>query len=144
MIYTGPTKKALHIALDAHKDQVDKIGLPYVFHPFHLAEQMPDEISVCVALLHDVIEDTDITFGDLIEQGIPQPAIETLKLLTHDDFVPYMDYVRKIKDSQNSIAIAVKLADLRHNSDLSRLDEIDEKALLRVEKYRGAIEILEN
>ena len=144
MIYTGPTKKALHIAFDAHKDQVDKTGLPYVFHPFHLAEQMPDEISVCVALLHDVIEDTNITFGDLIEQGIPQPAIEALKLLTHDDFVPYMDYVRKIKDSQNSIAIAVKLADLRHNSDLSRLDEIDEKALLRVEKYKAAIEILEH
>ena len=143
MFYTELTKKAMRIAYDAHKEQVDKSGLPYIFHPFHLAEQMEDEISICVALLHDVVEDTAITFEDLAAQGILDSVIEALKLLTHDDAVPYMNYVQKIKESGNEAAIAVKLADLRHNSDISRLDRIDEKAILRIEKYKRAIEILE-
>ena len=62
MLYSAMTKKAMKLCFDAHKDQVDKSGLPYVFHPFHLAEQMTDETCVIVALLHDVIEDTDWTF----------------------------------------------------------------------------------
>ena len=65
MIYTAGTKKALKLCFEAHKDQVDKSGMPYVFHPFHLAEQMSDERSTIVALLHDVIEDTEYTFEDL-------------------------------------------------------------------------------
>lgn len=69
MIYTTLTKKALKICFNAHKNQVDKTGVPYVFHPFHLAEQMDTEDSVCVALLHDVVEDTDITFDDLTKEG---------------------------------------------------------------------------
>lgn len=70
MIYTEMTKKAMRIAFDAHKEQVDKTGLPYIFHPFHLAEQMTDEISVCAALLHDVVEDTELSFEALATQGI--------------------------------------------------------------------------
>ena len=61
MIYTVLTNKAIQIAYEAHQGQVDKAGLPYIFHPFHLAEQMTDEISTCVALLHDVAEDTDVS-----------------------------------------------------------------------------------
>ena len=85
MIYTALTKKAMRIAFDAHKDQVDKAGLPYIFHPYHLAEQMDDEVSVCAALLHDVVEDSSMTFDDLAVQGIPTAVIDVLKLLTHDD-----------------------------------------------------------
>ena len=80
MIYTALTKKALQIMFDAHKDQLDRAGAPYVFHPFHLAEQMPDEISVAAALLHDVVEDTAITFDALAVQGIPDEVIGILKL----------------------------------------------------------------
>ena len=109
MIYTPLTKKALKISFKAHKDQVDKSGLPYVYHPFHLAEQMNDEYSTCVALLHDVVEDTDITLDDLASEGFPAEVIDALALMTHDDNVPYMDYVRKIKT--NPIATKVKLAD---------------------------------
>ena len=69
MIYTGLTKKALKLCFEAHKEQVDKSGMPYVFHPFHLAEQMTDEATTVVALLHDVVEDTDITFEELKKQG---------------------------------------------------------------------------
>ena len=142
MIYTEMTKKALRITIDAHKEQVDKAGLPYIFHPFHLAEQMDDEVSTCVALLHDVVEDTDITFENLLQYGISQEVIDILKLLTHDTDIPYINYVQKIKDSDNLPAIAVKLADLRHNADLTRLSEIDDKALARVDKYKSAIAIL--
>jgi (p)ppGpp synthase/HD superfamily hydrolase len=143
MIYTDITKKAMRIAYDVHKEQVDKSGLPYIFHPFHLAGQMKDELSVCVALLHDVVEDSTVTFDNLATQGIPASVIDVLKLLTHDDAVPYTDYVQRIKNSGNQTAIAVKLADLRHNSDASRLDVVDEKTVARFRKYQEAIDILE-
>ena len=142
MIYTPLTKKALKLCFEAHKNQVDKTGLPYVFHPFHLAEQMKDEYSTVCALLHDVVEDTEYTFEDLIKMGFPNEVIEALKLLTHEDDVPYMDYVKAL--SVNPIAKAVKIADLTHNSDTSRLDVVDEWALKREEKYKKALEFLNN
>ena len=142
MIYTPLTKKALKLCFEAHKNQVDKTGLPYVFHPFHLAEQMKDEYSTVCALLHDVVEDTEYTFEDLINMGFPNEVIEALKLLTHADDVPYMDYVKAL--SVNLIAKAVKIADLTHNSDTSRLDVVDEWALKREEKYKKALEFLNN
>lgn len=139
MIYTDLTKKALKISFNAHKDQLDKSGMPYVYHPFHLAEQMDDEYSTCVALLHDVVEDTDTTLDDL-SRIFPKEVTDAIALMTHDDNVPYLDYVRTIKS--NPIASKVKLADLKHNSDLTRLDTVDDKALERVEKYKKAINIL--
>ncbi|MBQ3284781.1 MAG: GTP pyrophosphokinase [Ruminococcus sp.] len=140
MLYTELTKKALKLSFQAHKNQVDKSGIPYVYHPFHLAEQMDDEYSTCVALLHDVAEDTDITIEDIKAMGFPAQVTDALALMTHDDSVEYLDYVRALAD--NPIARKVKKADLKHNSDLSRLDTVDEKALERVEKYRKALEIL--
>ena len=142
MIYTDLTKKALRLCFDVHKNQVDKTGLPYVFHPFHLAEQMDDEISTICALLHDVVEDSPITFENLLEMGFPQEAIDVLKLLTHEKNVPYMDYVAKIKT--NPTAKKVKIADLRHNSDKTRLTVIDETMEKRFEKYDSALELLLN
>lgn len=140
MIYTENTKKALKLCFDAHKDQVDKSGLPYVFHPFHLAEQMKDEDTTIVALLHDVVEDTEYTLDDIRTMGFSDSVIAALALLTHDENTEYMEYVTAIK--KNPIATAVKLADLRHNSDLSRLDTADEKAEKRRGKYLAAIELL--
>lgn len=141
MIYTKMTKKALRLSFNAHKDQVDKSGMPYVYHPFHLAEQMDSEETVTVALLHDVVEDTDYTMEDMIAMGFPKSVTDALALMTHDRAVPYMDYVAKIK--ANPIATAVKLADLRHNSDTSRLETIDETVRRRVQKYHDAIALLE-
>ena len=140
MIYTELTKKALQLSFEAHKDQKDKSGMPYVYHPFHLAEQMRDENTTIVALLHDVIEDTDYTLGDIKAMGFPDEVIDALALMTHDKSVPYMDYVAKIKS--NPIARAVKQADLRHNSDLSRVNTVDGKAIRRVQKYADAIKLL--
>ena len=141
MIYTEQTKKALKLCFEAHKEQVDKSGLPYVFHPFHLAEQMDTEETTIVALLHDLVEDTDYTIDDLIAMGFSKDVTDAIALMTHADDVEYMDYVAAIKE--NPIAKAVKLADLKHNSDLSRLDTIDEKVLVRREKYQKAIALLE-
>ncbi len=141
VIYTSETKKAMKLCFEAHKDQVDKSGMPYVFHPFHLAEQMQDETTTVVALLHDVIEDTDYTLQDLTDMGFQKEITDALALLTHDKDVPYMDYVATVKG--NAVAKAVKLADLQHNSDLSRLDVITDKALARKEKYMQAIALLE-
>ena len=140
MIYTDLTKKAVKLMFEAHKEQTDKSGLPYVFHPFHLAEQMQDEATTVTALLHDVVEDTDYTIENLETMGFGKDVCDALRLLTHDKNVPYMDYVRRIKE--NPIAVAVKIADLRHNSDLSRLDNVTDADRERVKKYREAIRIL--
>ncbi len=140
MIYTPETKKAMKLCFEVHKEETDKSGLPYVFHPFHVAEQMPDEKTTVAALLHDVVEDTPCTLQDLADLGFDAEILDALALLTHEEGVPYMEYVARIRD--NEIARTVKLADLRHNSDLTRLDRIDEAAIKRVEKYRAAIELL--
>ena len=117
MIYTPLTMKAMKIAYDAHHGQVDKAGVPYVFHPLHLAEQMDDEISCCAALLHDTVEDTDVTLEQLAAE-FPAEVVEAVRLLTHAPGTDYYDYVRAIRE--NPIAMKVKFADLDHNSDQSR------------------------
>ena len=142
MLYTDMTKKALRLCFEAHRDQRDKSGLPYVFHPFHLAEQMPDELTTTVALLHDVVEDSPFTLEDLSALGFPPAVTEAVALMTHEKGTPYLDYAARL--GRNPAARTVKLADLRHNSDLTRLDRVDEEALARVEKYQKAIELLES
>lgn len=138
MIYTELTKRALKVCFDAHKNDIDKSGMPYVFHPFHVAEQMDDEVSTIVALLHDVVEDHSdkYPFEALEGMGFGDEAMEALHLLTHKEGVSYMDYVQEIKT--NPIARKVKLADLAHNSDSSRLDTISKKDRERIEKYEAA------
>ena len=101
---------------------------------------MDTEEECIVALLHDTVEDSDVTFDDLEKDFSPE-VVQAVKLLTHDSKVDYMDYVRAIK--MNPIARKVKLADLHHNSDLTRLTNPTEKLINRIEtKYRKAIEIL--
>lgn len=143
MIYTPLTNKAMRLAYAAHDGQTDRSGLPYIFHPYHLAEQMTDEISVCVALLHDVVEDTPVTM-DKLEQEFPPEVTDALRLLTHIEGTDYYDYVRAIR--QNPVARAVKLADLAHNSDETRMagcEEVSEERLARWrEKYARARAIL--
>ena len=141
MIYTENTNKALRLASEAHRGQFDKSGVPYVFHPLHLAEQMDDEDSIVAALLHDVVEDTAYSLEDLRAMGFPARALEAVALLTHDPAEPYLSYVVRVKE--NPVARRVKLADLRHNSDLSRIQKVTARDLERVEKYAAAIRLLE-
>lgn len=141
MIYTPMTRKAMKIAYVAHAGQVDKTGVPYIYHPIHLAESMTEEKAVITALLHDVAEDTDITIDDLAREGFHADILTALTLLTHNPAEEYMDYISRL--STCPLARKVKLADLRHNSDVTRLDAIDEKTARRLEKYRRAIQLLE-
>ena len=133
MIYTALTKKAMKVAYEAHHGQIDRSGTPYIFHPFHVAEQMDDELSVCTALLHDVIEDTEITFEDL-----------TGEFLTRDKNMNYFDYIRKLR--KNPIAKKVKQADLLHNSDVTRLSDCENMSAEQISRlhgrYKRALEIL--
>jgi hypothetical protein len=140
MLYTELTQKAMQICFEAHRDQADKGGMPYVFHPFHLAEQMETEDETCAALLHDVVEDTAWTHEQLAACGFSPAVMEALQLLTHDDRVPYLDYVEAL--SGNRIAARVKLADLRHNSTPGRLKAIGERERRRMRKYLRAQAIL--
>ena len=142
MIYTELTNKAMKIAYAAHHGQVDYNGIPYIFHPIHLAEAMEDEISCCAALLHDVVEDTEVTMEELAKE-FPPEVIEVLKLLTHEEGVHYFDYVRSIKG--NPVAVKIKLADLAHNSDQSRCigsGLTEEKLAYWRQKYAKALDIL--
>ncbi len=145
MIYTPLTNKAMRIAYAAHMGQVDKSGLPYIFHPYHLAEQMEDELSVCAALLHDVAEDTEITLEQL-EPEFPPEVIQALRLLTHEKGTDYFAYIQALRS--NRIARAVKLADIRHNADETRYagcENVPEEQLARRrQKYAKARAILEN
>lgn len=141
MIYTPMTRKAMKIAYNAHAGQADKTGIPYIYHPIHLAESMSDENSVITALLHDVAEDTNITIDDLAREGFHEDILTALTLLTHNPAEEYMDYISRL--STCPLARRVKLADLRHNSDVTRLDSIDEKTARRLEKYSRAIRLLE-
>jgi (p)ppGpp synthase/HD superfamily hydrolase len=144
MIYTKLTVRAMQIAYAAHHGQNDVNGVPYIFHPYHVAEQMDDEYSVCVALLHDVVEDTDVTLSEL-EKEFPKEVTEAVRLLTHDLSMDYAVYIEAIK--QNEIARKVKSADLAHNSDQSRV--VDKAAVSAEklkqwrEKYAFAKELLE-
>ena len=116
-------------------------GIPYVFHPFHVAEQMQDEKSTIVALLHDVVEDTDYTLNDLRSMGFDDEVVEAISLLTHEDDVPYEDYLRRIKT--NPLAKKVKIADIMHNSDQTRLEDNDPRAEYWDKKYKKAMQIIE-
>lgn len=142
MIYTPLTNKALRFAYNAHHGQLDYNGIPYIFHPVRLAEAMDDEISCCAALLHDVVEDTPVTFEEL-EAEFPGEVVSVVRLLTHTDETDYYDYVRNIRT--NPIAVKVKLADLEHNSDQTRCvgsDLTEVQLAYWKRKYEKAREIL--
>ena len=142
MIYTNMTIKAMKLAYEAHHGQVDGSNTPYIFHPLHLAEQMKDEITCTVALLHDVVEDTAVTLEEL-KAEFPPEVTDAVALLTHDRVGDYFEYVAKIRN--NPIAKAVKLADLRHNMDHSRNSGMDipkERLEHWKNKYTKAMQIL--
>ena len=88
MVYTPLTIKAMKLAYNAHEGQFDQSGVPYIFHPVHLAEQMEDEVSTCVALLHDILEDTDFTVQDL-EKEFPKEVVQAVILLPYCSDTPY-------------------------------------------------------
>ncbi|PFS62750.1 HD domain-containing protein [Bacillus cereus] len=132
---------AHEIAKTAHAGQVDKAGIDYIKHPEAVASFVNTAEEKATAYLHDVLEDTEITANDLLSAGIPHNIVEAVQVLTKERYTPYFEYLSKVKG--NSLARTVKLADLKHNSDRSRLARITDKDLKRLEKYRKAIQFLE-
>lgn len=141
MLYTPLTNLALKLAYTAHHGQTDKAGLPYIHHPLHLAEQMDTEAETCVALLHDVIEDASVTLNELEQAGFSAEIITAVKLLTHDPQIPYEDYILQIKT--NPLATKIKIADLMHNADITRLPHPGSKDYERIKKYHHALSLLQ-
>ena len=111
---------ALEIALKAHKGQRDLDGKPVILHPLTVALKGNNENEIVACLLHDVVEDTDWSFDDLLQAGIRPEVVDALRLLTHSKDVPYLEYVQRISDSRNPVAINVKCNDLEHNLDRGR------------------------
>lgn len=141
MINTKLTRLASKIAYKAHEGQTDKAGVPYIFHPIHIAEQMDSEESCVVALLHDVIEDSDITL-EILSKYFDDDIIATLRVLTKKENDDYVMYIKRVKT--NKLATKVKIKDLEHNRDLTRLDEVTDKDRKRSMKYWEAIRYLED
>lgn len=129
---------ALEIALRAHKGQRDLDGNPVILHPLTVALKGNNESEIVSGLLHDVVEDTDYTFDDLLQAGISAKVVDALRMLTHSKDVPYLDYVRHIADSHNPIAINVKCNDLDHNLARGRKGD----HLKQVAKHSAAREII--
>ena len=146
MIWTKKTIAAAQLAFEAHKEQRDKLGVPYIFHLMETAEAQKSENAVIVALLHDYAEDVkpdlskeELT-ADLKKHGITGSAIvDALWLLRHEKNEPYQDYIRRIIDSRNKLARLVKLADLASNGSASRLALLPEETRERLKaKYAKA------
>ena len=139
-MYTPLIKKAMDIAYEAHLGQVDKAGAPYIYHPMHIAERVDTEYEICVALLHDVIEDSDITLNYLFNKGFPPEVIEAVDLLTRKEKMTYREFILKIKT--NAIARKIKIEDIKHNLDLNRLPKITDKDIDRAKYYKKFLDIL--
>ena len=133
-------QQALAIAEDAHKGQVDKAGVAYIQHPLYVASLVEGELAKTIALLHDVVEDSAWTLEDLRMEGLPEEVVQAVGILTKNRDESYEEYLMHVK--QNPLARQVKLADLKHNSDLSRLANVTDRDRKRAEKYRQAIAFL--
>ena len=131
---------ALSIARKAHEGQLDKAGVDYIEHPIYVASQVDTEEEKAVALLHDVIEDSPVSAEELLQAGLPETVVTAVQVLTKKKEQDYQTYLENVK--KNPLARVVKLADLKHNSDLSRLSSITEKDRERLKKYKKAIDFL--
>ena len=134
------SEKAYEIAKKAHLGQIDKAGEDYIKHPEKVASFVSSDEEKAVAYLHDVIEDTELTLEDLREYGFSEEVLKAVDVITKKKGQDYQTYLNSAKE--NKLARVVKLADLRHNSDLTRLINITEKDVERREKYQQAIDFL--
>lgn len=140
--YNEQFQKALELAVKKHKNQVDKAGNPYILHPLHIMESVKNKDAKIVALLHDIIEDTDVTEDYLLKIGISKDIVDAVVLLTHNEGTDYQEYVKNL--SSSPLAKEVKMADLEHNMDLRRLPILKQRDLDRNRKYQIAYHYLLN
>lgn len=140
--FTNLLNLAEAIAASVHEKQVDKVGAPYILHPQTVSSYCETTYAKIVGYLHDVVEDTDVTLNDLKRLGFDDFLLEALRCVTKEDGFDEDEYYLRIKN--NPIAKEVKLADLKHNTDLSRLpdssnQELLDKMLKKNEYYKSRI-----
>ncbi len=134
-------ERAIEIAQEAHKGVKDKGGHDYIHHPIRVMHAMSNDQEKIVAILHDVVEDSDWTFDRLKEEGFEDSVIEGLRCVTkHSEEEDYQEFIKRA--ATNKIATKVKMADIEDNLDLSRLGTLTEKDLIRIEKYKKALQYL--
>lgn len=133
-------QRALEIAVQAHKGQLQKDGLPYVLHPIKLMMSMNTDDEKIAAVLHDVIEDTPWSLEDLRNEGFSETLLDAIECLTHPKGLSYDDYIEQL--SGNPLARQVKLADLQDNMDIRRIPDVVEKDLQRLAKYHRVWKML--
>jgi (p)ppGpp synthase/HD superfamily hydrolase len=127
---------AVQLALDAHRGQVDRIGEPYILHPLRVMARVNTDTERMIAVLHDVIEDTEITLDDLRSRGYEDEIVEAVDCLSRREGESYAEFIQRIKP--NPLAVSVKLADLRENMDLRRNPLLQDKDLERLQRYQNA------
>ena len=140
--YNEQFQIALELAVEKHKNQTDKAGNPYILHPLHVMENVNSKEGKIVAILHDIIEDTDVTEDYLLKIGLSKRIVDAVVALTRSEDIDYQEYIKNL--SSNPLAKEVKLADLEHNMDLIRLPTLEEKDLERNRKYQIAYHYLIN
>ena len=140
--YNEQFQIALELAVEKHKNQTDKAGNPYILHPLHVMENVNSKEGKIVTILHDIIEDTDITENYLLKIGLSKRIVDAVVALTRSEDMDYQEYIKNL--SSNPLAKEVKLADLEHNMDLKRLPTLEEKDLERNRKYQIAYHYLIN
>ena len=140
--YNQLLELAIKVATEAHAGQVDKGGKPYINHPQAVAASLTNTEYKIVAYLHDVCEDTSITFDDLKDMGFTYRIVNSIRLLTKTDELTYEEYLRRLR--MDSCARAVKMADLKHNMDITRIPNPSEKDYARIEKYKRSLAFLES
>jgi len=133
-------EKSLHIALRAYAGKTDKAGREYILHPLRVMAKMKTDEEMSAALLHDVLEDSDITAEQLLAEGIPAEVVEAVQYLSKYEDEDYRDFVARTK--KNRLATKVKLADIEDNIDVIRLTSLDENDLARIKKYHSAWQYL--
>lgn len=131
---------AVSVATKAHAGQKDRGGKEYIEHPLHVASAFSEDVPYIAAVLHDVVEDTELSLSDLLDIGFPDEVVTAVDALTRRTGEDYEDYIHRL--SQNPVAVAVKLQDLQHNMDLSRIPEVTEKDRKHMERYQSAYQYL--
>lgn len=128
--------RAIAIAAEAHVDQREKSGVPYILHPIRIMLRMSTEAEMMVAILHDVVEDTSWTLDQLRKEGFPEEVVEAVDCVTRRGTESYAEFVERAR--YNPVARKVKVADLEDNMDIRRLPDVSDKSLERLKKYHEA------
>lgn len=126
-------EKAIIIAAQAHQGQKDKAGYPYILHPLRMMLRISSETERIIAVLHDVVEDTDWTLDALSKEGFPAEVLEAVDCLTRRDDESYEEFIERVK--VNPIARRIKIADLEDNMDIRRISNLTKKDIQRLKKY---------